>query len=158
MITWCYGGGCPEPVACSQLWGPKGSMKVKVKVAQLCPTLLTSRTIQSMEFSRPEYWSGFQYVPFSRGSSQPRVRTQVSHIAGGFFISCVTRETPKCQYYICICSYIMGCESHSVVSNILQPHGQYESESEVTQSCLTLCNPMDCVFYGLYWLPWWLRR
>ena len=123
-------------------------MKVKVKVAQLCPTLLTSRTIQSMEFSRPEYWSGFQYVPFSRGSSQPRVRTQVSHIAGGFFISCVTREAPKCQYYICICSYIMGCESHSVMSNILQPHGQYESESEVTQSCLTLCNPMDCSLLG----------
>ena len=87
-------------------------------------------------------------VLFSRGSSQPRVRTQVSHIAGGFFISCVTRETPKCQYYICICSYIMGCESHSVVSNILQPHGQYESESEVTQSCLTLCNPMDCSLLG----------
>ena len=26
-------------------------------------------------------------VPFSRGSSQPRDRTQVSHIAGGFFTS-----------------------------------------------------------------------
>ena len=24
-------------------------------------------------------------IPFSRGSSQPRDRTQVSHIAGGFF-------------------------------------------------------------------------
>ena len=31
-------------------------------------------------------------VPFSRGSSQPRDRTQVSHIAGGFFISWATRE------------------------------------------------------------------
>ena len=26
-------------------------------------------------------------VPFSRGSSQPRNRTQVSHIVGGFFTS-----------------------------------------------------------------------
>jgi len=26
-------------------------------------------------------------VPFSRGSSQPRDQTQVSHIAGGFFTS-----------------------------------------------------------------------
>ena len=26
-------------------------------------------------------------LPFSRGSSQPRERTQVSHIAGGFFTS-----------------------------------------------------------------------
>ena len=30
--------------------------------------------------------------PFSRGSSQPRVWTQVSHIAGGFFTSWATRE------------------------------------------------------------------
>ena len=40
--------------------------------------------IQSMEFCRPEYWSGVDF-PFSRGSSQPRDQTQVSHIAGGFF-------------------------------------------------------------------------
>ena len=32
--------------------------------------------------------------PFSRGSSQPRDRTQVSHIAGGFFTSWATREAP----------------------------------------------------------------
>ena len=31
-------------------------------------------------------------MPSSRGSSQPRDRTQVSHIAGGFFIGWATRE------------------------------------------------------------------
>ena len=31
-------------------------------------------------------------VPFSRASSQPRDRTQVSHIAGGFFTSWATKE------------------------------------------------------------------
>ena len=30
--------------------------------------------------------------PFSRGSSQPRDRTQVSHIAGRFFTNWATRE------------------------------------------------------------------
>ena len=34
-------------------------------------------------------WAAF---PFSRGSSQPRDQTQVSRIAGGFFISWATRE------------------------------------------------------------------
>ena len=34
-------------------------------------------------------WVAF---PFSRGSSQPRDRTQVSHIAGGFFTSWATRK------------------------------------------------------------------
>ena len=31
-------------------------------------------------------------VPFSRAFSQRRDRTQVSHIAGGFFTSCATTE------------------------------------------------------------------
>jgi len=34
-------------------------------------------------------WVG---VPFSRGSSQPKDRTQVSCFAGGFFTSGATRE------------------------------------------------------------------
>ena len=38
-----------------------------------------------------KYWIFF---PFSRGSSQPRDRTHVSHTAGGFFTSWVTRK-PK---------------------------------------------------------------
>ena len=33
--------------------------------------------------------------PFSRGSSQPRDQTQVSHIAGGFFTSWATREAQE---------------------------------------------------------------
>ena len=37
-------------------------------------------------------WVAFS---FSRGSSQPRDRTQVSHIAGGFFASWATREAYK---------------------------------------------------------------
>ena len=58
---------------------------LKVKVTQSCLTLCDSRwnSIQSTEFSRPEYWSGA--FPFSRGSSQPRDWTQVSCIAGRFF-------------------------------------------------------------------------
>ena len=34
-------------------------------------------------------------VPFSRGFSQPRDWTQVSHIAGGFFTSWATREAKE---------------------------------------------------------------
>ena len=40
---------------------------------------VTPCIIQPMKFSRPEYWR--VAVPFFRGSSQPRDRTQVSHIA-----------------------------------------------------------------------------
>ena len=40
-----------------------------VKVAQSCPTVC--HPIQSMKFSRPEYWSGEPFL-FSRGSFKPR--------------------------------------------------------------------------------------
>ena len=40
-------------------------------------------------------------------------------------------------------------ESHSVVSESLQPHGLYIQFSSVTQSCPTLCDPIDCSTPGL---------
>ena len=36
---------------------------MKVKVTQLCPTLATPWTIQSMAFPRQEYWSGLPCPP-----------------------------------------------------------------------------------------------
>ena len=66
-------------------------VKLKVKVAQSCPTLcdpidyavhgiLQARILESVAF------------PFSRGSSQPSDQTEVSRIRGGFFNSRATRE------------------------------------------------------------------
>ena len=45
----------------------------------------------SMGFSKQEYWSGVS-MSFSRGSSRPRDRTQVSRIAGRRFTLWATRE------------------------------------------------------------------
>ena len=61
-------------------------LKVSVKVAQLCPTLCDPMdyTVHGILQARILEWVAF---PFSRGSSNPRDQTQVSHIAGGFFIS-----------------------------------------------------------------------
>ena len=64
---------------------------VCVKVAQSCPTLcdLMDYTVHGILQARVLEWVAF---PSSRGSSQPRDRTQVSHIAGGFFTSWATRD------------------------------------------------------------------
>ena len=51
---------------------------LKVKVAQLCLTLYDPMDYRVLEMVA---------FPFSKGSSQPRNQTQVSSIAGGFFIS-----------------------------------------------------------------------
>ena len=59
---------------------------VKVKLAQSCPTLCkpTDYTVHGILQTRILEWVVF---PFSRGSSQPRDRTQVSHIAGDYLLS-----------------------------------------------------------------------
>ena len=59
---------------------------VKVHVALLCPTLCDpiDYAVHGILQAKELEWVA---IPFFRGSSQPRDRTQVSHIAGGFFTS-----------------------------------------------------------------------
>ena len=68
--------------------------KVKVKVAQSCPTLCDPifYTVHGILQARILEWVAF---PFSRGSSQPRDQTQVSHIAARFFTSWAAWERSR---------------------------------------------------------------
>ena len=61
-------------------------ISLKVKVAQSCLTRCNPMdyTLHGILQARTLEWVAF---PFSRGSFQPRDRTQVSHIAGRFFTS-----------------------------------------------------------------------
>ena len=72
---------------------------LKVKVAKSCPTLCdpTDYTVHGILQARILEWVAF---PFSRGSSQPRDQTQVSHIAGGFLTSWATREAPGREWIL----------------------------------------------------------
>ena len=65
---------------------PGKRLTVKMKVAQSCASLCDPMdyTLHRILQARILEWVA---VPFSRGSSQPRDQTQVSHIAGRFFIS-----------------------------------------------------------------------
>ena len=66
----------------------------EVKVAQLCPTLCNPKDciVHGILQARILEWVAFL---FSRGSSQTRGWTQVSHIAGKFFTSWATREAQE---------------------------------------------------------------
>ena len=71
-------------------------VKVKLLVAQPCPTLRDPMDcsppgfpVHSILQTRILEWVP---IPFSRGSSQPRDQTRVSHIAGRFFTIWATRE------------------------------------------------------------------
>ena len=66
--------------------------EVKVKVAQSCPALCNPMDYRVHGILQARLLEGVA-TPFSRGSSQPRDPTQVSHIAGGFFTNRATRKT-----------------------------------------------------------------
>ena len=69
-------------------------LKVKVKVVQSCLTLCypMDYTVHGILQARILEWVAF---PFSRGLSQPRDRTQVSRVAGGFFTSWANKGSPR---------------------------------------------------------------
>ena len=73
--------------------------KVKVKVTQsrltLCDPMYCSLPGPSVHGNFQVRILKWIMVPFSRGSSQPRNWTQVSCIAGGFFIIWATREAQE---------------------------------------------------------------
>ena len=66
----------------------------EVKAAQSCLTLYNpiDCTVHGVLQARMLKWVAF---PFSRGSSQPRNWTWVSHVAGGFFASWAIREAQE---------------------------------------------------------------
>ena len=69
--------------------------KVKLKVTRTCQTLRDPVDCSLPGFSVHAIIQAileWVAIPFSRGYSQPRDRTQVSHIAGRFFIVRATRE------------------------------------------------------------------
>ena len=88
-------------------WQHPRKENVKVKLAQSCPTLCDpmSYTVHGILPAKILEWVVF---PFSRGSSQPKDRTPVSRIAGGFFTSWATREAQEKKTY---CFFFNKCIS-----------------------------------------------
>ena len=92
-------------------------------------------------------------VPFSRGSSQPRDQTQVSHIAGRFFTSWATREAQEYWSGQPVPSPgdlpDLEIERGSPTLEADYLPGELLQFSSVAQLYLTPCNPMDCSIPGL---------
>ena len=93
ILTTAPWGHCYDsPIVQRKLGGFTAiKQRSEVKVAQSHPTLCNPMdyTVQRILQARILEWVA---IPSSRGSSQPRDQTQVSHIAGGFFTSWATRE------------------------------------------------------------------
>ena len=94
---------------------PKNAQE-EVKVIQSCPTLNDPMDyrVQGILQAKILEWVA---VPFSKGSSQPRGRTQVSCIAGRFFTSWATREAQECSNY---CTIALISNDRKIMLKILQ--------------------------------------
>ena len=84
----------------------------------------------SMGLSRQQYWSGFS-ISFSRGSSQPKDQTQVSHIVDRCFTIWATREFTRLywtfnqryiQFGFCSCSFGLCYAVDSLESETYAQH------------------------------------
>ena len=111
------------------------------EVTQSCPTLcdpmdysLPGSLVHGIFQARVLEWVA---ISFSRGSSQPRNWTRVSHIAGRCFTFWATRKIPYQEW------------SDSLWSHLPTPLILSVQFSSVIQSCPTLCKPMDCSMPGL---------
>ena len=94
-------------------------------------------------------------IPSSRGSFQPRDRTQVSHIAGRFFTIWATREAQRMSLGIQLIMKTLNLLQYSSLLPCLPLafstqkciHANWDvvcMHAKSLQLCLTLCDPMDC--------------
>ena len=115
---------------------PLSHQKVKVKVVQSCPTLFNpmDNTVYGILQATILEWVA---IPFSRGSSQHRDRTQVSPITGGFFTSWAMREANISVS----CSFVSNSLMAQLVKNLpamqeTQVWSPGEGNGSPLQSCL----------------------
>ena len=115
------------------------------EVPQSCPTLwnpvdcsLPGFSVHGILQARILEWVT---ISLSRGSSRPRDRTQVSRIGGRRFNLWATREAPNYKFILLQmiiskwnCWVAVGCVYVCL-------HAAY---AKLLQSCLILCDPMDC--------------
>ena len=123
---------------------------MKVKVAQLHPTLCNPVDwVHGLLQARTLEWVAF---PFSRGSPQPRDRTQVSHTAGDSLLP----EPPEVSLYIKDPGERNGNTEdifHHVWTEAQHSHGTNMTESIAQQNPPGRC-PGHCAF-AITWGQGW---
>ena len=108
-----------------------------MKVARPCPTLFepTDHTVHGILQATVLEWVT---VPFSRGSSQPRDRIHVSHIAGRFFTSWAIRESSSGQPFL-------GSRSIWKLLSQKKKKNIYTTSSQIFQTTITFSGSPEAI-------------
>ena len=146
---------CPtlsDPMGYSPL-GPPSCISVWVSVAQSCLTFChpmecspSGSSVHGILQAKILEWVAIIY---SRASSRPRAQTHISCIGRWILYHCLTWEpSGRVPDTIRACNKVpilgWGMEEGFSEQVTFKQYSE-KKESEVAQSCLTLCNPMDCM-------------
>ena len=122
------------------------SRKEWSEVAQSCATLCDPMDCSLLDSSVRGIFQArvLKWVAFSRGSSRPRDWTWVSYITGRCFTPWATGKAKK-EWAILNCM-IMPAVTRLAHCYLQEKHYLNETWSccSITNSCLILCDPMDC--------------
>ena len=164
-------------------------MNVNVWVAQSRPTLCDLMDCSPLGSSDHEVLQAriveWVAMPSSRGSSQPRNRTQVSRIAGRYFTVWATWEAHQCLTLVRspedTCFYWIMCIKTNKLNNlskVIQLARNYHEDSEIFRLCISTetmfskrssegwncshhyieCLFKSWLFLGHHHLPWQMLR
>ena len=126
-------------------------MKVNVKVKSLSRVLLfvtpwtaAYQAPPSMGCSRQEYWSGLPLTYLSAAAAAKSLQ------------SCPTLRSQRRQPTRLLCPWDSRGKNAGVGCHFFLQCLKVKSESEVDQSCPTLCDPVDCSLpgsstHGIFW-------
>ena len=126
---------CCVRFCCTTTWTSCESESCSVVSDSVTPM---DSTVHGILQARILEWVAF---PFSRGSSQPRDRTQVSCIAGGFFTSWATREAHEPA----ICIHIYPPSGASLPPHRISPLFLHRAEHPVLYSRFPLASSSQFV-------------
>ena len=121
--------------------------KVKVLVAQSCPTLCDPMDCSLPGSSVPGIPQvrilGWITIPFSRVSSQPRDWTQVSCTAGGFFTLWATREPQELGTPDSDCALVFGIRPGFLTVTVATP-GENISQKRAQSLSSAVTSQVNC--------------
>ena len=102
-----------------------------MKVAQSCPTLCDPWTIQSMEFSSPEYWSRWPF-PSPGDHSNPGIEPRSPTLQA----DSLPAEPPRRPIIIVFISLLLEVHQYSCIIIILYSCLSNQVREEISKKCI----------------------
>ena len=107
---------------------------------------VTPGTIQSMEFSRPEYWSGWPF-PSPEDLPNPGIKLRSPTLQ----VDSLPAEPPEKPYTVALTWWEKGKEVRH-----LWPHWRFKEQQKRSEDLQIKCHTADSIFIKISWVTVWI--